>query len=210
MDLRWKHPFTAIIAGPTSCGKSCFIKKFLSEINTMVDVDISEALYCLPQNQPIDKAFTKYTISRGIPDIETVDDLSPRLIILDDLMREADGSVVDLFTKGSHHYNVSVIFVTQNIFNQGKGRRDISLNSHYIVCFKNPRDKQQINTLSRQIYPENVRYIQEAYKDATAQPYGYLLFDLKQSTPDLYRFRTNIFECDTPTNIVYIPKDYKS
>lgn len=210
MDLRWKHPFTAIIAGPTSCGKSCFIKKFLTEINTMVDVNISEVVYCLPQSQPIDKAFTKYKISRGIPDIETFDDLAPRLIILDDLMREADGSVVDLFTKGSHHYNVSVIFVTQNIFNQGKGRRDISLNSHYIVCFKNPRDKQQINTLSRQVYPENVRYIQEAYKDATAQPYGYLLFDLKQSTPDLYRFRTNIFECDTPSNIVYVPKDYKS
>lgn len=209
MDLRWKHPFTAIIAGPTSCGKSCFIKKFVSEISTMVDVNISEVVYCLPQNQPIDEAFKKYTISRGIPDIESFDDLSPRLIILDDLMREADGSVVDLFTKGSHHYNVSVIFVTQNIFNQGKGRRDISLNSHYIVCFKNPRDKQQINTLSRQVYPENVRYIQEAYKDATAQPYGYLLFDLKQSTPDLYRFRTNIFESDTPSNIVYVPKDYK-
>lgn len=176
----------------------------------MVNVNISEIVYCLPQNQPVDEAFTKYTISRGIPDIETFDDLLPRLIILDDLMREADGAVVDLFTKGSHHYNVSVIFVTQNIFNQGKGRRDISLNAHYIVCFKNPRDKQQINTLSRQVFPENRRYIQEAYKDATAQPYGYLLFDLKQSTPDLYRFRTNIFESDTPSNIVYVPKDYKS
>lgn len=209
MDLRWKHPFTAIIAGPTSCGKSFFIKKFLSEIETMIDVNISEIIYCLPQNQPVDREFTRYKVSRGIPDIENFDDQSPRLIILDDLMREADGSVVDLFTKGSHHYNISVIFVTQNIFNQGKGRRDISLNSHYIVCFKNPRDKQQINTLSRQVFPENTRYIQEAYKDATSRPHGYLLFDLKQSTPDLYRFRTNIFTTDNPSNIVYVPKDYK-
>lgn len=134
-------------------------------------------------------------------------DLKPRLIILDDLMREADGNVVDLFTKGSHHYNISVMFVTQNIFNQGKGRRDISLNAHYIVCFKNPRDKQQIRTLSNQVYPENPKFVQEAYIDATTQPHGYLLFDLKQSTPDLHRFRTSIFKNDYPSNVVYIPKN---
>lgn len=210
MDLKWKHPFTAIIAGPTSCGKSYFIKKFLSEINNMIDTHIAEVIYCLPHNQPVDNVFTRYTISRGVPEIENFSDLKPRLIILDDLMREADDNVVDLFTKGSHHYSISVIFVTQNIFNQGKGRRDISLNTHYIVCFKNPRDKQQIHTLSRQVYPENVRYIQEAYKDATSVPHGYLLFDLKQSTPDLYRFRTAIFKSDTHSNIVYIPKNQKT
>lgn len=96
----------------------------------------------------------KYRIFRGVPDIEQFTPLKPRLVILDDLMREADKNVVDLFTKGSHHFNISVMFVTQNIFNQGIGKRDISLNAHYIVCFKNPRDRQQILTLARQVYPE--------------------------------------------------------
>lgn len=176
----------------------------------MVDRPIYEVIYCLPQDQPVDIAFSRYTVIRGVPEIEKFSDLKPRLIILDDLMRETDHSIIDLFTKGSHHFNVSVIFVTQNIFNQGKGRRDISLNCHYIVCFKNPRDRQQIQTLARQVYPENSRYIQEAYKDATSQPHGYLLFDLKQSTPDIYRFRTAIFDTDNPSNIVYVPKNYKS
>lgn len=202
----WKHPFTAIIAGPTSCGKSYFIKKFLNEIDSMIDVSIAEVIYCLPENQPIDNQFRRYTVHRGIPEIEKFKDRRSRLIILDDLMREVDGCIVDLFTKGSHHYNISVIFVTQNIFNQGKGRRDISLNSHYIVCFKNPRDKQQILTLSRQICPENPRYVQEAFTDATKEPHGYLLFDLKQSTPDQHRYRTAIFKSDNPSGIVYIPK----
>lgn len=206
MCLSWEHPFTAIIAGPTSCGKSFFIKKFLNEIDFIVDSKISEVIYCLPDNQPIDKFFLKYTVCRGIPEIDRFKDQLPRLIIIDDLMREAENNVVDLFTKGSHHHNISVIFVTQNIFNQGKGRRDISLNAHYIVCFKNPRDKQQIRTLSSQIHPENPKYIQESYIDATATPHGYLLLDLKQSTPDLYRFRTSIFNSDKPSNIVYIPK----
>lgn len=172
----------------------------------MVDTDICEVVYCLPDNQPIDKEFLKFTVNRGIPEIESFNDRRPRLIILDDLMREAEANVVDLFTKGSHHYNVSIMFVTQNIFNQGKGRRDISLNSHYIVCFKNPRDKQQILTLSRQVSPENPKYIQEAFIDATTKPHGYLLFDLKQSTPELHRIRTSIFPSDIPSDIVYIPK----
>lgn len=209
MDVRWQHPFTAIIAGPTSSGKSWFIKRFLKEINCLVNGSIDEVIYCIPEGQVVDTEMSYTTLYEGIPDVSMFTDLKPRLVILDDLMREANGDLVDLFTKGSHHYNLSVIFVTQNIFNQGKGRRDISLNAHYIVCFKNPRDKQQILHLSKQISPENPRYIQDAYNDATSKPYGYLLFDLRQTTPDVVRYRTNIFQSDKPSNIVYVPKNFK-
>lgn len=209
MDTRWQHPFTAIIAGPTSSGKSHFIKKFLSERSELVNGYIDEVVYCIPEGQVVDNEMIYSQLHEGIPGVEMFKDLKPRLVILDDLMREADGGVVDLFTKGSHHYNLSVIFVTQNIFNQGKGRRDISLNAHYIVCFKNPRDRQQISHLSKQINPENPKYIQEAYNDATCTPFGYLLFDLRQTTPDIIRYRTSIFKSDNPSNIVYVPRSYK-
>lgn len=206
MNLKWQHPFTAILAGPTSCGKSTFIKKYLNNISLLADTPFSEIIYCLPEDQPIDKFFLNFRVVRGVPEQSMFGDLKPRLVIIDDLMSETNSDVVDLFTKGSHHFNVSVMYVTQNIFNQGKGRRTISLNAHYIVAFKNPRDRVQIQTLSRQVCPENSRYIQEAYKDATDEPFGYLLFDMKQSTPDLYRYRTHIFPDDIPSNIVYIPK----
>lgn len=206
MDTRWQHPFTAIIAGPTSSGKSWFIKNLLRERSTLVCGFIEEVIYCAPEGQAVDPDIPCTAVYKGIPDVDMFTDLKPRIVILDDLMREANGSLVDLFTKGSHHYNLSVIFVTQNIFNQGKGQRDISLNAHYLVCFKNPRDKQQILHLSKQISPENPKYIQEAYNDATAKPFGYLLFDLRQTTPDIIRYRTNIFKADNPSNIVYVPK----
>lgn len=209
MDVRLQHPFTAIIAGPTSSGKSWFIKRLLKEMKLLINGNIDEIIYCIPEGQAVDPEMTYSRLYEGIPDVNMFTDLKPRLVILDDLMREANGSVVDLFTKGSHHYNLSVIFVTQNVFNQGKGRRDISLNAHYIICFKNPRDKQQILHLSKQVSPENPKYIQEAYNDATSMAYGYLLFDLRQTTPDILRYRTNIFQSDTPPNIVYVPKNYK-
>jgi hypothetical protein len=68
-----------------------------------------------------------------------------------------DKRISDLFTKGSHHRNLSIIYIVQNIFHQGKEMRNIRLNAHYIVLFKSPRDKQQISMLARQINPGKVQ-----------------------------------------------------
>lgn len=153
--LTWGH----WLAGPTSCGKSTFVKKFLDNVNVMVNTQFQEILYCLPDDQPMDDYFLRFRVIRGIPDSSIFLDLKPRLVIIDDLMRDTNAEVVDLFTKGSHHFNVSLMYVTQNIFSQGKGRRTISLNAHYIVAFKNPRDRIQIQTLARQVCPQNSQYI---------------------------------------------------
>ena len=65
------------------------------------------------------------------------------LIAFDDQIIDAskDKRIVNLFTRGSHHRNLSVIYIVQNLFHQGKGSLSISLNNHYLVLFKNPRDK---------------------------------------------------------------------
>ena len=128
-----------------------------------------------------------------------------KLILIDDLMRESNSVIMDLFTKGSHHKNISVIFITQNVFHQAKGMRDIHLNCNYLIVFKNMRDRSQILHLARQVYPEDPKFVQESYADATSPSYGYLLMDFKQSTPDEIRFRTQIFP-DDPNHVVYLPK----
>ena len=61
-----------------------------------------------------------------------------------------------LFTKGSHHRNISLVLITQNLFHQGPSSRDTLLNSKYIVVFKNPRDKTQIVHLARQDFSEKI------------------------------------------------------
>ena len=65
------------------------------------------------------------------------------LIAFDDQIIDAskDKRILTFVTRGSHHRNLSVIYIVQNLFHQGKGSRSISLNSHYLVLFKNPRDK---------------------------------------------------------------------
>ena len=77
----------------------------------------------------------------------------------------------------------------------------MSLNAHYIVAFKNPRDVTQIATLAKQMYPGSTKYMIEAYQDATSKPFGYLLIDLKPQTDERIRLRTNIFPGEV--NYVY-------
>lgn len=211
-SLSWNHPFTCMVAGPTSCGKTVFVLKLLEHIDAMVDTSIHEIIWCYGEVQPFHSNIKTHnnipiTFREGIPsmnDIAPESSPPPRLVIIDDLMREANGNVVDLFSKGSHHRNLSIIFITQNLFHQGKGSRDMSLNAHYIVLFKNPRDKSQIHHFSRQVSPENPTFVHEIYLDATSKPHSYLLFDLKQLTPDAFRFRTDIFPGES--NFVYVPK----
>ena len=129
------------------------------------------------------------------------------LVILDDLMSQCsnDQRMSDLFTRGSHHRGISVLFLTQNLFPPGKLSRTISLNSHYMIIFRNPRDSLGIATLARQMYPKNSEYLLESFNDATTRPYGYLLLDLHQLTPENMRLRTNILPDEK--QIVYIQRN---
>ncbi|RWS20187.1 hypothetical protein B4U80_08827 [Leptotrombidium deliense] len=146
-----------------------------------------------------------YEIKKYCPNIIFTKDLqntnlesfdgSKCLIILDDMMVEATENqfICDVFTKGSHHKNVSVILILQNFFYKGKLMRTISLNAHYIVLFKNPRDRAIINHIGRQICPEHLKCFTAAFGDATRKAYGYFFIDLKPYTDDRLRYLTNIF-----------------
>ena len=147
----------------------------------------------------IDEYYTKHRICyKGIPENLEQDSYfyihKRNLMVIDDQMADAgnDKRIVNLFTRGSHHRNLSVIYIVQNLFHQGKGSRSISLNSHYLVLFKNPHDKLQILTLAKQMYPRNTDSFINHYEEAVQRPFGYLLVDLKTTTPDNCRLRTNV------------------
>ena len=205
MDQRWKHPFPELVAGPT-CGKSQFVKRLLEPGEDMIDGAPENIIWCYGMYQPaydeMLKTIPNITFVEGVPgDLGTlINNPSIRnLVVIDDLMHELsnDQRMTNLFTKGCHHRNLSVIFILQNMFHRGKELRDMSLNSYYLVVFKSRRDISQVNHLARQMFPGHVKYMQEAFEDATKRPYGYLFCDLKPETPTDFRLRTNIFPGET-------------
>jgi hypothetical protein len=147
---------------------------------------------------------------KGCTSVDIEDHLLPvsgnKLLIIDDQMMESHTTpfLLELFTKISHHMNTSIIFVVQNMFFQGKFFRTISLNATCFCIFKNPRDQRQVTFIATQICPWNPKYICEAYKDATKDPFSYLFIDLRPDLPDHLRIRSQIL--DTEGQIVYLEK----
>uniref|UniRef100_A0A8W8JMC9 Uncharacterized protein n=1 Tax=Magallana gigas TaxID=29159 RepID=A0A8W8JMC9_MAGGI len=85
-------------------------------------------------------------IHRILMDLEEDLFLYPRTrneLILDDMMSSAskETRINELFTEGSHHKNLSVIAINQNLFYYKDPTQ--KRNCHYLVLFKNPIDKQQ-------------------------------------------------------------------
>ena len=172
-------------------------------------------LYCygIWQNkfEDIDKELEFVSFHEGLPsnvDINNISKESPNnLIILDDLLELVLKSeeMEMLIIRGCHHKQLSVIFITQNIFSQSKYARTITLNMHYLILFRNLRDSSQIRALGRQIYPDNPKVLLEAYNDSTkSNKYGYLVVDLSPHSEETYRLRTKIMPGEDC--IVYIPR----
>jgi hypothetical protein len=204
MDTRFKHPFTCQIVGVTGSGKSVFTFKLINEVKEMITPIPEKIIYCYGEFQEMFSDYPQVTFQEGLPDNDQFDGKQRTLLIIDDLMSEAGDGVSNLFTKVSHHRNVSVIFLTQNMYYKSKQARTMSLNTQYLILFKNPRDATQVATLGRQMYPNNSKFLVEAFNDATKRPYGYLLLDLRADTLENYRVRTNIFAGER--QYVYIPK----
>ena len=103
------------------------------------------------------------------------------LLVFDDLGPEVSNSKLlrDIAIKMSHHRNVSVIIVTQNIYMPGKTARTQSLNSHYFILTRTCRDLKQIGLLGSQLFPGKGIIFIETYQDAVDKPFK------KNTTPFL-------------------------
>jgi hypothetical protein len=194
----FKHPCTCILAGPTQSGKTTLMKTILNNHHDLFYPTISQIIYCYSvwqDNFEILKIQNPSIVfHNGLIEIENIDSKQNNLLILDDLMNTCknDDSILNLFTMDSHHNNISVFLITQNLFSQGKYTRTMSLNSHYLIIMNNPRDKTQIDYIARQMYPGKSKFLIESYDEATKEKYGYLLLNLTQSCPNDFRVQSGI------------------
>ena len=207
MDLRLFCNRTMVVAGPSHSGKSTFVLKLLDHREQAFDIPPKRVVWCYGIYQ---HNFNKQLQERGYVthrDILPVTDILPHdAIILDDLIHESKGSqeVTAMFTRAAHHKPCFIIFIMQNLFPPGKEARTRSLNTHYYVIFKNPRDKSQVEFLARQILPRNSKALISVFEAATEKAHSYLFLDLTQECPDSLRYRSNLF--NRPMIIYTLPQ----
>ncbi|GFS73234.1 uncharacterized protein TNCV_4571541 [Trichonephila clavipes] len=187
MFLRLKFPSSMIINGPSQSGKTHLARRIISE--QVYELPIKKVVWCYKIFQPWFYTEKSIKFVSGLPRADEKFDL----LILDDLMNNLTSEISQMFTVESHHKNFSVILITQNLFPRVKVARDISLNAHYIILFRNNRDQSQIACFGRQVFPDRSKFFMDAYKKATAEKYQFLLVDCFPTTDEEQRLRQSIF-----------------
>jgi len=124
----FSHPCQLLIAGATKSGKTTLLMKILQNRQVMLD-PVPEEIYwfymmdssiaAVPDTLPDVK------LKKGVPSDETIRQIMkagrPKMIILDDMqditMDRAQMKMLDdVLTKVSHHGNLSIVFIVQNLF----------------------------------------------------------------------------------------------
>ena len=210
MDVSFKTPANFYICGQTQRGKSYMVHRMLNHLEELFHPVPSKIVYSYGEYQEqFDEFHPNVELIQRFPN--DVNELSKghddSLIVLDDLMCQCsnDLRVADLFTRGSHHQGISVLYLTHNLFPPGK--LSISLNSHYRLIFRNPHNSLGITTLAKQTFPKRTEYLMEAFRDATGKTYGYLLIDCHQLTPEnlhLFIYLTIFYEDALSSKMIFI------
>lgn len=156
VQIAFKHPTTMLMAGPTGCGKTQFLLKLIRHRAFQPPPQRIVCVYGEWQSaydelrRIASESGTRLEFIQN-PDAEQMTDLyesfttaTRNLLILDDQMANAQvsrrsqggGSLTKLFAQGSHHRNLSIIYIVQNVFNQSPEMLNVRLNSDCLVLFK--------------------------------------------------------------------------
>ena len=143
------QPSSVIIAGPSGSGKSDLVEQWLPYLNVF-QVKPKTMVYAYDRWQPRNDRMQKKNrirFHRGLPDpshlTKRFGHTRVGVLVLDDLMEEGGtgqtsvGFVHQRYD--AHHRNITVLYLTQDLFPPGKFSKTINGNAHYILAFKNQR-----------------------------------------------------------------------
>ncbi len=180
--FQFRTPSSVLIVGPSASGKTVFTTRLLTDNLDLFATRPNRIHYWYGSWQKSFETLKKtgVTFSAGVPTEKELDKWFPRggLLVMDDLMTEGnnDKTVLDIFTKHSHHRNITVLYLCQDM--------SISRNAHYIVAFKNPRDQLGVRNVVLQAFPVKWQTVLDVFRRVTSRPFGYLVLDLHPASSD--------------------------
>ena len=142
MPIKFLADHNCIIFGPSRAGKTQFVLEVIRQ----------KLIYPMPKNVyymfNIQQDFMKkwndeekqpITFIQGL-DFDKMDMSEPSMLVVDDLILSGDNKeIANCFILGSHHRNISLFYITQNLFPNCPLFRMMSSNSHYFVLFHSQR-----------------------------------------------------------------------
>ena len=155
------------IYGPSQSGKSTLILQLLKHRETVYAKKFQKFFYCLPQNKA--ESRTKFIselreicgeiiLCEGFPDLDEhymKNEAEAKLVIFDDLSTSLINNkyFYELLTQDSHHFNISVIYTSQNFFEKSREHghglaKQISIK----IVFNDKSDKTVLKSIGRKSF----------------------------------------------------------
>lgn len=198
------HPFSMIVTGASMSGKTEFVCQLLRERQNLINQPIKSIVWCYGQEtrnlSRLQREFgDSIKLIKGLPgnitDILKKEASKGVILILDDLVDTAlcSKQIFDLFVKGVHHLNVSVVCVLQDFYASGSYRVTMVRNTNYLVVFPSPIDQSLIDLIGRKVLPKQQKTFNDMFQHGTKTPYGYIFISGHPLSDRKLRFRTNIF-----------------
>ena len=203
-DIRFCENFKLFACGPSRCGKTCFIIDIIQNLDAITISSPNKVIYVYKVwQQKFDELQESGLVNYFIQDQEHIVDLIKQktnddsaLIIFDDLINSPNlQEISNLFVVDGRHSNLSLIFLSQRMFVNNESFRQISNNCDYLAVFKNPRNSSEVRVLAQQLTPGSLEFI-DIYKQATREPFSYLLVNLTQECQEHVKFLSHIFDYD--------------
>ena len=204
-DISFHWPFKIVLCGVSGSGKTKFVHNLIDKIS-MVSTEIPDKIIFVYKEEQdiyksINSSFFNIEFIKDIDNDFTEKVLSESkdgkklMVVLDDQYYSKNLAVIgELYLVTARHRSISVIFLTQSIFNN-PNLKNISRNSSHIILFKNIR-LQEPYTLFSQFFPGKNRSLplKNLYDTLMSEDYSYLLIDCTVNCLPFLRFRSDIFK----------------
>jgi hypothetical protein len=214
-DFYFRTPSFLYLSGASYSGKTEFILKLIENHQRLFIPNLQRVVFVYAENQPslferVKKANPDTVFVEGLSQLQSKVEFSsslPTLLILDDVAHESSTSeyVLQLAVRESHHKAITVIYVQHNLFQQNKYSKTISLQSKYMVLFKNPRDMNQYKYLGNQIFGHGGgKILVQVFRDISeGSSYPHLIIDLHPESNQKLCLISNLFPADNTENPGY-------
>ena len=154
------------IFGPSQCGKSSFILQLLKYRSVCFSKEFDQIFYCMPESgsrnkydyiESLKDVCPEIVPVHGIPSFQSeilADGKEDKLVILDDLSSGLlnEKANIELMKHDSHHSRISMIYTSQNYYENSKFAKSFQRQLTHKVIFDPSTELTVLKNISQQIF----------------------------------------------------------
>lgn len=199
-----------IVSGGSCSGKTSLVCELLKNADSLFCTKADKILFAYKHwndtYDVLDKLSIQIKFVNYLPNEqelrEFIGEGNHTIFVCDDLFAELCKSsfAVDLFSRISHHLNVSTILILQE-HNAGGGNvgRSLTRNVHYHIITRGGRNAFVLRSIGCQL--GDYSRLKAAYETATEKNYGYLVISTHPAGDRQQRYKSDILPSDQACHV---------